>query len=234
MGAIKITEKKQATAIMLEMIDDVSFDTFDFGLPKPSESGASVSPYPHFPIICKHIELKGIKYEIEDGALKSALKYLESHKLVKINKENSTGQILADGLFEVRDKIDYFKSRGISLDSISNKSTNTTKKNAVIKLKFDKENSILFFQGKEIPISKGKNSKQHYLLETIFKNKKRTWNYMDIADEQGGDDYNKDNWRKFWHACNAINIKIARKTQIEDFLNATSKAVGIRKKYLSL
>lgn len=237
MSVIKITEKKQATVVLLEMVNDAVFDTVDFGFVE--HRAESIFPYSPFPIIYKHINLRGVNYEIEDEAFRNALKYLKSRKIIKIEKLSDGdpyGQILTEGLFEAEKSLGYFKSRGISLDSIINAPRKIIEKAVTIAgLEFDKESSTLFFQGKEIIISKAKNSRPHYILDTIFSDKKKTWLYDEIAEESSNDrnEYEGYDWKQFYQACRDINEKVAKETTIKDFLVYTKYQVSINRNYLT-
>lgn len=98
-------------------------------------------------------------------------------------------------------------------------------------LDFDNEKSILFFNNKEVTISKTRNSNGHYLLKTIFKDKNKVWEFDEIS-EDWSDEYKKDDWARYYNAGYAVNVKVAKETTIKDFLDITSKTVGINKKYL--
>lgn len=99
-------------------------------------------------------------------------------------------------------------------------------------LKFDSKNSILYFAGKEITISKRAQSDAHDLLQTMFKDKSKLWNNDEILDEWRIDIDKKTPKTKVYQAAKAVNRIIAQKTQIEDFLVTTTKNVSINKKYL--
>ena len=130
----------------------------------------------------------------------------------------------------IKNKIENLNSQGVSLEVINKKFEKSTFNNS--KPYFDEEKSILRFKGKEIVIAKNKASRAHFMLGIIFKDTERNWSYMDIIDEMGGNDYKKEDWKKFWQAVNGINKKIAEATTINDFLIITSKEVEINKKYL--
>ncbi len=99
---------------------------------------------------------------------------------------------------------------------------------------FSPESGILHFQGKEIEISKTKNSDPYYLLRTIFKEPTKLWNNDEILDDWSGFGINLDDApkKKVYYAGLAVNNKVAAKTMIEDFLDATTKTIKIKEKYL--
>lgn len=96
---------------------------------------------------------------------------------------------------------------------------------------FNSKESILSFKGKEIEISKSKNTNPHYLLETLFKDKEKAWSYDEVA-EDWSQDYGRDSWTQYYNAGYSVNEKIEKKTGIKDFLILTNKSVTINKRYL--
>jgi len=96
---------------------------------------------------------------------------------------------------------------------------------------FDLKRSILSFKGKDIVIAKSKNTNPHYLLETIFKDKKKTWGYDEIAEDWEYL-YKKEDWKRYYYASYSVNEKVEKKTGISDFLDITNKSVCIKKEYL--
>ena len=104
-------------------------------------------------------------------------------------------------------------------------------------LTFDKNTSVLCFQGKEIEISKTMDSDPHYLLSILFRDKQKTW----ACDEIWEDPYfsrereykSETDWRKIYNAGYSVNEKIAKATMIDDFLDVAKTAVSINKKYLA-
>ena len=98
-------------------------------------------------------------------------------------------------------------------------------------LGFNEKNSLLQFNGKEITISKTRNSNAHYLLQTLFKDKSKIWEFDEVA-EDWGEEYKKRDWGRYYNAAYKVNEKIAKDTTIKDFLSITNKTVAIQKKYL--
>lgn len=98
-------------------------------------------------------------------------------------------------------------------------------------LVFNEDKSVLFFNKKEITISKARDSNGHYLLKTIFKDKNKIWEFDEIA-EDWGDVYGKNDWNRYYNAGYKVNEKVAKETTIKDFLKITSKTVSINKEYL--
>lgn len=144
----------------------------------------------------------------------------ENYK-VKIN--------LKDKFFDEKEEIIY----GIKKVEEYNLFTKPTEKIESQKdiLGFDGKNSTLYFNKKEIIISKTRNSNGHYLLKTIFKNKNKVWEFDEIA-EDWNDEYEKDSWNRYYNAGYTVNEKVAKETTIKDFLDITNKTVAINKKYL--
>ena len=101
------------------------------------------------------------------------------------------------------------------------------------KLAFNPTTSILYFAGVEIVISKTSNSDPHYLLKTLFKNKKKVWNTDEILDDWDFDTEERPPLKKAYHAGKKVNSIVAQNTRIKDFLTVTTKAVIINKKYMS-
>lgn len=98
-------------------------------------------------------------------------------------------------------------------------------------IKFDADTSVLLFRNEETIISRTRNKAGHFLLETLFKDKAKIWELEEIA-EDWGEDYAKDDWRKYYNAGRSVNEKVAKKTTIADFLIITNKTICINKKYL--
>jgi len=94
-----------------------------------------------------------------------------------------------------------------------------------------REDGKLLFLGKEILISKSKDSDPYYLLKTLFKDREKLWNYDEIA-EDWGNGYEKNSWSKYYNAGYKVNEKVAKETTIKDFLELSRKAVSINKKYI--
>lgn len=105
------------------------------------------------------------------------------------------------------------------------------KKDIEAKLRFDDKKSILYFQEREILISRNRDTNPHYLLLTLFKDKGRVWNFDEIA-EDWKDEYSKKSWRRYYTTCYTVNKKVAIKTTIDDFLIVANKTVAINHKYL--
>ena len=98
-------------------------------------------------------------------------------------------------------------------------------------IKFDADTSTLFFRNTKIIISKTRNKGGHFLLTTVFKDKEKIWEYDEIA-EDWGEEYKKDDWRKYYNAGYSVNEKVAKKTTFTDFLVIGNKTICINKKYL--
>jgi len=99
---------------------------------------------------------------------------------------------------------------------------------------FNSEKSIVSVISRPIVVSRTKDSNPHNLLKTIFSDKKKLWNYDEIADNWGWpeDKFDKKSWRTFYNACISTNSIVEKKTGIEDFLIFDSKTARINTKYL--
>lgn len=100
------------------------------------------------------------------------------------------------------------------------------------KIKFN--NSILFFNDKEFDFRNSPN--QCELLNTLFKDTNKTWYYDEIQEDWDPKGYEEalrecNYWRKFYTSADEVNVKIAIKTGIEDFLIKNTKKIQINPKY---
>ncbi|MCK5511146.1 hypothetical protein KAI65_06470 [Candidatus Parcubacteria bacterium] len=108
------------------------------------------------------------------------------------------------------------------------------------KIIFDEKQSILYFYGKPIKISKYKNKTVgHYVLKYIFIKNKNTINNNFPFSEIHDDEYKDEEYKqtKYTTACNDINekIRIGSPTKINDFLEfgkGKKSEVWINSKYL--
>ena len=100
------------------------------------------------------------------------------------------------------------------------------------KLDFDDKQSILYFNGKTITISKGAENDAHELLRTVFKNKSKVWSKDEVLDDWHLEVGNITPKNKVYHAGKAVNRIVAQETQIKDFLVVSTKTITINKKYL--
>jgi hypothetical protein len=103
--------------------------------------------------------------------------------------------------------------------------------------KFDIDTSILDVQGKQMLISKTKNSDAHYLLSILFKDPDKTWPFDDIWEDPYFHSRNarydpKTDWRKIYYAGYSVNEKVQKATTIPDFLDLSKTAMAVQKKYL--
>jgi len=102
-------------------------------------------------------------------------------------------------------------------------------------ISYDDKSGYLFFNDKaKIKISKSKNTNQHYLLKTLFKNKTKIWSVDEIKEDQ---DPNlckeiKVNWKSTYFACRDVNEKVAMETLIPNFILFSEKTVCINTDYI--
>lgn len=93
---------------------------------------------------------------------------------------------------------------------------------------FDKVESVLVIDGKEVPIKR--HGKQYELLKVIFTDKTKDWQYEEIIYEI--DPAETAEWKKVHNNLNAVKTKIQIKTGIDDFFITTTQSVKINNKYL--
>lgn len=112
--------------------------------------------------------------------------------------------------------------------------------NNIDKIYFDKEKSILHIKGKKVKIKRKADLPiEHYILEYLFEQDDKTEEvyYQDIATEKLRElEYNnKTDWKKYYNACERLQVKIQAETNINNFLIFTTNKTGnvkINKKYL--
>jgi len=174
--------------------------------------------------------------KLEPSKLDENVKYLvlwkDWKKIVKEHKSFDP-ENFADPTHFLREKFSLLAKRFHlylvnELTRVSEKSEKTMQKH---ELRFEPNESNLYFQGKEILIAKSKNTDPHYLLQTIFTEPAKVWNYDEVAaDWQTTFDQTK--WKKYYNAANKVNQKVATKTGVEDFLETSKMTVNINKKYI--
>ncbi len=96
---------------------------------------------------------------------------------------------------------------------------------------FSFDNDILSYQGKEIVVSKTKNSRPYFLLKTILKNPKALWNYDELWQDLFSTDYEPKKWKQIYNAAHDLNEKIAIVTGVSDFLELSKTTIKINQKY---
>ncbi len=102
-----------------------------------------------------------------------------------------------------------------------------------VTLDFDDTKSLLHFAGETIKISKNIQSAPHDLLRTIFKDRAKVWNTDEVIEDWHyylADEKIPKN--KVYQAGKAVNRIVAQDTKIKDFLEVSTKAISINKKYL--
>ncbi|HSW96410.1 MAG TPA: hypothetical protein VLF89_01140 [Candidatus Saccharimonadales bacterium] len=98
---------------------------------------------------------------------------------------------------------------------------------------FNIKTSKLEVMGKFITIPR--NTDQFELCNAIFKNpqsKSREWLNSEFLTEWGGGYEQKDAWRKAYNAAREVNLKVASKTTIEDFLFIKPKTTQLNPHYI--
>lgn len=91
---------------------------------------------------------------------------------------------------------------------------------------FDPEKSALLLGNKKITIAKSKDTNPHYLLQTIFKEPKKTWSFDEIA-EDWDEPYDKNRWNRYYQAARAVNEKVEIQAHVKDFLKTSSSTVWV-------
>jgi hypothetical protein len=88
---------------------------------------------------------------------------------------------------------------------------------------------ILYFNSKKIDFNKKPLQKD--LLNTIFKNPNKYWDYDEIWEDWKEVDFKKEHKRKLYNTADSINREVAKKTTIIDFLDKNMKQVRIKPTY---
>lgn len=102
---------------------------------------------------------------------------------------------------------------------------------------FDEGSSMLSVNGKQVEVSKSKDSDPHYLLAILFREPNRDWAYDEVWEDEyfvrKDREYDqKTDWRKIYNAGYSVNEKVAKATTLDDFLVVTKTSVAVNKKYL--
>lgn len=184
-----------------------------------------------------HATVQGIYYQANEGV--RTQEYIFAHTLIALEKL---------GYFVIEDIFVNNPSRAVNEQENDYYKVNITLSNKFYEefiprakvaeeTTFDEATSSLTFNGKNIEISKTKDSDPHYLLTILFRDKHKVWAYDEIREDvlfqARGKKYNphKD-WRKIYNAAYSVNNKVQKATQISDFLNATKTSVAIKRPYL--
>lgn len=102
--------------------------------------------------------------------------------------------------------------------------------NIVTNIEFDESRGILKINDKIIKLSK--TSRQFEVLRIIFQSKNETykdWQFSEISDKL--DWAGLKEWKKIYNIVDAIGLKIAAKTGIQDFFITTTQSVKINPEY---
>lgn len=103
------------------------------------------------------------------------------------------------------------------------------------KLRFDDDTSILYVAGFEVKIARQKTrTVEHTILDYLLNHDRKiayAFRYYDLADDEGIiDDYddNPASWKRYYNACESINVKVMRQTdgKVKNFLIATAQNAG--------
>jgi hypothetical protein len=95
---------------------------------------------------------------------------------------------------------------------------------------FDEPSCSIIFGNKLIPIPRSSN--QELLCKSLFKNLSRQWEWSELLEDWGDEEWTKEGWRKIYEAARAINEHVAKKTTVEDFLLNSKKVTAVNPKYL--
>lgn len=235
---MEVVERKIALVIILEKLKDLHEEVFarnpEVLLRLTTEVSAITIQNP--------IYLNGRKYRIEPELFKSVLTDLELKKIMKLypiassdNEESNfaVGNLNKNKVETELSFLSFSLEDHMSLDDIEEvygKLKTESQSPVFAPASFDPATSMLMFRGKEILISRNKNNKQHYLLVKIFVDPTKPSSYDELIDDPA-EDYNPNDWDKYYQAGKAINRKVAAKTLVEDFLIPTKFNVQINPKY---
>lgn len=231
---MEIKEKKIALLLVLKKLEDMAsfefWDTIYGGLENPARAPM---------ILGSAFTLNNCNYEIREGVFLDVLGELERDHVVKMegafSSEDGTVYGVSDiNLEKTSHKLTLLGIAGVSMNLLQSPA-NSIKVEVSKEVEFDITRGILHFRGKEVLISRSKNSRQYEIVRILFQDRRKDWSFDEIAEEidPNGDIYDKRDWRKYYLACRQINEKIAIKTTIEDLIVVTAKTAMINPEYLN-
>jgi len=174
--------------------------------------------------------------ESKFSILKNLLKDFETKGISPMTElDNRNGDPLFNG------KGRYFNIKKLYEDILEEIELTELRKNSPKKERsspvFDSKKSILFFESKQIEISKTRDSDPHYLLCILFKDKTKSWAFDEIWEDayfhSNNSKYDpKTDWRKIYYAGYSVNEKVEKATTNKDFLALTKTSMSINNDYL--
>ncbi len=156
--------------------------------------------------------------------VRSVVEGLNREASIKLTADKYKGFPEITLIINDKDILKKLKNVLSTIDKIIKKSNSNTTKST-----FNNENGVLIFKNTEIDFSKKYNQKE--LLNSLFKNKTKNWNYDEII-EDWGEDYESGDWRKCYTAGDEINKEIIIKTGVNDFIIKNTKQIRINSKYI--
>lgn len=156
--------------------------------------------------------------------VRSVVESLNREASIKLTADKYKGFPEITLIINDKDILKKLKNVLSTIDKIIKKSNSNTTKST-----FNNENGVLIFKNTEIDFSKKYNQKE--LLNSLFKNKAKNWNYDEII-EDWGEDYQRGDWRKCYTAGDEINKEIIIKTGVNDFIIKNTKQIRINSKYI--
>ena len=101
--------------------------------------------------------------------------------------------------------------------------------------KYDKAKKVLKIAGKNISLAKkGKDTDGIRLLETLLKDKGKTWWNDEVFEDWGYKIDDEKSKNKLYHASKSLNKKIKDTVDIEDFIEHTTTEFNINQRYLKV
>jgi len=101
--------------------------------------------------------------------------------------------------------------------------------------KYDKAKKVLKVAGKNISLAKkGKDTDGIRLLETLLKDKGKTWWNDEVFEDWGYKIDDEKSKNKLYHASKSLNKKIKDTVDIEDFIEHTTTEFNINQRYLKV
>jgi len=193
------------------------------------------------------IQSEDIKFlKIEFSVIFQILLNLEKHKIIKnltiTDLDGGTyiedkwypwrelDDIYFPGLCQFKVGNEFYK---LYNNFIKNKLDDTNHKKSMI----EKNSNINFLNGylttNNTEINFNKKPIQKDLLNTIFKDPKKNWSNDEIFEDWGETEF-QNKTKKFYTAGDAINKIIKDKTEIDNFLELSTKYIKINEEYIKL
>lgn len=94
-------------------------------------------------------------------------------------------------------------------------------------LSYDRERGVLCLRKKQIEIRK--TSRQYEVLNTIFNDLNKDWQYSEIMEEIDPENYK---WKLLYDVIGAIKRKVATETGVKNLFITTTQSVKVNSEYL--